>query len=506
MAHNLANKALRVSSSAISRPSRRLPCSTRLLSSPSSPSSPSVVTATSPPSIAIVGGGPAGLTLAALLHRRRVPFTVFELRPRPTAAAWARPSGMLDLHEPDGLRAIRACGLYDQFLPLTGECSEEFVLADKSGARVPIKSADGSTTATTEDERLKEAKVPATAARPEISRNNLAQLLLTRIPPESVRWGHKLRAATYSNAGGVTTLDFGDAGGVTTLDFGDAGGTHEFDLVVGADGAWSRVRTLVTPARPRYGNAQVVTATIRHLSTRYPHLAALVGTGSFSALGDRHAVVSQRGPHDSARVYVWLTTTDEKLGATAGLAARPPTAARELLLDSARFLGAFGPRVKDLVATALAEQQRDDELEQEEKEEGSGDGTTKGLDIRPLYALPYGTSWAHKKGVALIGDAAHVMLPNGEGVNQAMLDATLLADAIVGAYDESVAGAGASGAGDGRARFGDVLAPRVEAFEREMTQRAVRVGEETEQLLGMMLGPDAAETMAKFFLEHQGQQ
>ncbi|KAJ6787460.1 hypothetical protein PWT90_08734 [Aphanocladium album] len=412
--------------------------------------------ATSPPRIAIVGGGPGGLTMGALLHRNNIPFTIFEFRPQPTAEEWAKPSGMLDMHEPDGLKAIRACDVYEQFLPLTGECSEEFVLANEMGERVIVNSGDKSET--TEQ------------ARPEISRNNLAQLLLTRIPADSVRWDHKLLSASQP-APGVTELDFGN------------GRKHEFDLVIGADGAWSRVRTLVTPVRPKYTNAQVVTITIRHITEKYPHLAKLVGSGSFSALGHRHGVVSQRGPMDSARIYLWLTTTDEKLGATSGIASKPATAAKAVILENDKFLGKFGPVVKELVETAMKE------------EESDNPGAT--LDIRALYQLPYGTSWKHKPGVTVIGDAAHVMLPNGEGVNQAMLDAVLLAEHVTKAYSE---------AGQDATTFGEVLSPLVQQFEADMTERAIKVGEETDSLIGMMLGPDACNVMSTFFKENMAKQ
>ncbi|KAJ3491410.1 hypothetical protein NLG97_g5600 [Lecanicillium saksenae] len=410
--------------------------------------------ATSQPRIAIVGGGPGGLTLGALLHKHNIPFTVFEFRPQPTAEEWAKPSGMLDLHEPDGLKAIRATGLYEKFLPLTGECSEEYVLADEMGERVVVNSGDPSETNESD--------------RPEISRNNLAQLLLTQIPADSVRWDHKLLSASQSTPG-VTELDFGN------------GRKHEFDLVIGADGAWSRVRTLVTPVRPQYTNTQVVTITIRHITEKYPHLANLVGSGSFSSLAHRHGVVSQRGPMDSARIYLWLTTTDEKLGATSGIASKPPTAAKAVILENDKFLGKFGPVVKELVETAMKE------------EESDNPGST--LDIRPLYQLPYGTSWKHKPGVTVIGDAAHVMLPNGEGVNQALLDALLLSEQVTKAYGE---------AGHDAVAFGEVLSPLVQQFEADMTKRAIKIGEETEFLIGMMLGPDACNVMSTFFKEHMG--
>jgi 2-polyprenyl-6-methoxyphenol hydroxylase-like FAD-dependent oxidoreductase len=54
---------------------------------------------TQPPNIAIIGGGPGGLTLANVLHRRVVASTVFELDAHPLA----RPQGgTLDLHGDTG--------------------------------------------------------------------------------------------------------------------------------------------------------------------------------------------------------------------------------------------------------------------------------------------------------------------------------------------------------------------------------------------------------------------
>lgn len=392
------------------------------------------------PRIAIVGGGPAGLTLGVLLHKQGIPYTIFELRSQPTDADLARPSGMLDLHPESGLDAIAACGLTDEFAPLTGECSEQFLIANRAGE--VLMAADGG------------------GKRPEISRNNLSKLLGRHVPEESIQWSHRLVKATKT-ASGEVVLDFGDKG------------THTFDLVVGADGAWSKVRALLTDTRPHFTGMHCVTVTITHLTTRFPHLAKLVGSGSYISLGRRHAIVSQRGPLDSARLYLWMTIADEHFATTQGLAGKPASAAKDALLKDNDLLGTFGPTVQDLVATAC------DEDVATEKTDGS-------LDIRPFYTLPHGITWASQPGVTLVGDAAHLMLPNGEGVNQAMLDALLLSKAITEAYRASASEA--SEATD----FLDALNPLLHTFEKEMGARSVEEGKETDERIGRMFGTEDA--------------
>ncbi|KAI1134939.1 salicylate hydroxylase [Hypoxylon sp. FL0543] len=400
----------------------------------------------SQPRIAIVGGGPAGLTMGVLLQKHHIPFTIFERRPKPTREELAEPSGMLDLHEGSGLEVIKECGLYDEFIPLTGECSEDMILTDRNGNVL--------------------YKVPGNRSSPEISRNNLSSLLLSRIPPENVKWSHRLLSAVKPSPSNPSE---------TELDFG-IHGKHTFDLVVGADGAWSRVRNLLTTTRPYYTGKQTVTFTIKHISAKYPHLAALVGSGSFSAMGNRHAVVSQRGPLDSARVYLMLTHPDKDFGASSGLAEKPASAAKDALLGDDALLGSFGPLVKDLVATACDEE--------------AADHPGANLDIRPLHALPYGTAWAHQQGVTLVGDAAHVMLPNGEGVNQAMFDALLLCRAVVEAYEAAGGDVGA---------FNSAFDPLLKEYETALVQRAVETGKDTEVLIEHMFGnDDAAYSFADF--------
>ncbi|KAI2602745.1 salicylate hydroxylase [Hypoxylon sp. NC1633] len=393
----------------------------------------------SQPRIAIVGGGPAGLTMGLLLQKHHLPFTIFELRQKPTKEELAEPSGMLDLHEGSGLDVIKECGLWDEFVPLTAECSQDKTITERGGK--VLFEGHGDRTC------------------PEISRNNLSSLLLSRIPAESVKWGHKLLSATKTAAPGHVGID---------LDFG-TNRKHSFDFVVGADGAWSKVRNLLTDTKPYYTNIQIVTLTIKNLTKKYPHLAQLVGTGSFAALGNRHMIVSQRGPIDSSRLYLMLTHPDEHFAATSGLAGKPASRAKDTLLRDEALLCTFGASLKELVGIACDEE--------------TADHPDESINIRPLYSLPYGTSWEHQASVTLVGDAAHLMLPNGEGVNQAMLDSLLLSRAVIKAYET---------AGKDADSFRSNFDPLLREYETALFQRVEEMGKETEELIKIQFESDEA--------------
>ncbi|RDL34406.1 Tetracycline resistance protein from transposon [Venustampulla echinocandica] len=404
----------------------------------------------SQPRIAIVGGGPAGLTTGLLLHKRGVPFTIFELRQKPTDEELAKPSGMLDLHEESGIAALKECGLFDEILQITGDCSEAQKVSDKNGNILHTDDGDIS-------------------QRPEISRHALSKLLSSHIPADQIRWGYKLLAATKSMASGSGLTEI-------QLDFGPRG-KQTFDLVIGADGAWSKVRNLLSDTKPYYAGTQNITLTIREVTKKYPHLSELVGLGSFAALGDRHGVMSQRGPQDSARIYIFLTIKDEHYATT--LAGQTALAAKERVLGDVELLSTWGTAIKELVTIAC-----DEEV---------ADNPGNAVDIHPMYVLPVGNAWEHKIGATVIGDAAHLMGPwAGEGVNLAMWDSQLLAHAIIKAYETETARKDA-------ASFQSVLDPLIEAFEVDMVARAQEKAEESSSNGQMLFGEDGATAFAEFF-------
>ncbi|KAK0384135.1 hypothetical protein NLU13_8224 [Sarocladium strictum] len=404
--------------------------------------------------IAIVGAGPGGLTLAALLHKQSIPFTLFELRPKPAKADIEKPSGSLDLHEGTGLAAIRELNLYDKFCTLTGDCTQVMKIADKSGRIVYADEGEDAV---------------AGENRPEIARNKLTQLLLSAVPADSVKWEHKLLSAQSTTEGARVELDMG------------AHGRESFDLVVGADGAWSKVRALLTDFKPRFAGQHFLTASIRNITTKYPRLAEFVGSGTLMVLGDRHGLISQRATNDTARLYTLIRTEDDKFAETQGLDTMTASQAKTVLFDGPSAPSRhFGPVIKELITAACDDE---DQLHPGQP-----------LEHRALYTLdgtPNGFSWPRRAAATLLGDAAHLMPPNGEGVNTAMRDAMDLSKAIGKAYAELLGG---------NRSLQEVLDPLLRDYETGLTQRAEAVAEDTRALLEAMYGnDDGAEAMLRMF-------
>ncbi|MEV3982036.1 NAD(P)/FAD-dependent oxidoreductase [Nonomuraea sp. NPDC049758] len=364
--------------------------------------------------IAIVGGGPAGLTFARVLHRHGHPVTVFERDAAPDARP---PGGTIDLHEGMGQRALDKAGLLAEFQ----------ALSRPEGQAMRILAPDGTVL---RDWRPR----PDDRANPEIDRGQLRDLLLG---PLDVRWGH-----------GVTEVTPGTRDDVL-LRFAD-GRQETFDLVVGADGAWSRVRPALSAATPHYTGVTAVETSLDDVDTRHPDLARLIGDGALAVYGVNRAIVAQRNSGGHVKVYAQFRAPLDRHSDT-GTGPDGVEAVRSRLL--ALFEGWADP-VLDLLrrGTAFAD--------------------------RPLYVLPVSHTWAHVPGVTLLGDAAHLMPPLGVGANLAMLEGAELAEAL------------AAGPGDPD--------EAVRAFEERMWERAGRWAKMTADGLERLVGPDPATAIAVF--------
>lgn len=332
--------------------------------------------------IGIVGGGPGGLTLARVLAARGLRATVFELDEHPRARAQG---GSLDVHADSGQRALREAGLFAEFSALARYDDQYDALYDHHGTL------------------LSELTEAGAGDRPEIDRSQLRDLLLGSLPEGTVRWGSKVR--------GVEPL----AGGRFRV-VGEDGALGDFDLVVGADGAWSKVRPLVSKERPSYSGVTFLEADVADVDARHPAVARLVPRGKVSVVGGVKGLIAQRSSHGQVRVYVILRVPEGWVQG-GGIDLSSPARAREGLTA---LLAGWAPSLLAFV-----------------------DAFEGPVVPRPIVALPVGHRWEHRPGVTLLGDAAHVMPPfSGEGVNIAMLDAADLALSLAESSDWTRAVAG----------------------------------------------------------------
>ena len=224
-----------------------------------------------------------------------------------------------------------------------------------------------------------------------------------------------------------------------------------------------------------YSGAQYVTATMRHVSTKYPHLAALCGSGSLCALGGGNGIVTHRGPQDSIRLYAAVSTPQEHWAAAARLENKTAAEVKTTLLGDERLFRNWAPALQDLLATACDEETKDN--------------PGCGAEIKPYYMLPVGHRWDQQTGVTLIGDAAHLMTPwAGEGVNLALWDSLDLARVLAAMPEAKDA-----------AEWQAALDPRICEFEKTMLARAQERAEETDRHRAIFLSENGAQAMADFF-------
>ncbi|MCZ9343159.1 FAD-dependent monooxygenase, partial [Streptomyces sp. TRM76130] len=222
--------------------------------------------------IAIIGAGLGGLTLARVLHVHGIPATVYEAEASPTARAQG---GMLDIHDHNGQLAVKAAGLYEGFRGL--------VLEGRQASRA--LAPDGTVLLDEPDD--------GTGGRPEVQRGELRRLLLDSLPEGTVRWGRKVT--------GVRPLGRGRH----QVTFAD-GATVGTDLLVGADGAWSRVRPLLSAAVPEYTGTSLVETYLYDADTRHPGTAEAVGGGAMYALAPGKGIQAHRESGDTLHTYVAL--------------------------------------------------------------------------------------------------------------------------------------------------------------------------------------------------------
>lgn len=269
-------------------------------------------------------------------------------------------------------------------------------------------------------------------------------MLLDSLDEGTVQWGHKLQTITPSSSSQQHKLTF------------ENGREETADLVVGADGAWSIVRSLLSPAKPVYSGISFMDLTISHIDTRYPSVSTFVGQGIAFANADSKAIIAQRNAGGRVRVYVALRVAEDWLDTYQDGALSLPTgdaaAKQEIILG---LVPDWSAESLDLIRYADPES----------------------IVPRKIYALPVPHTWATQcgGGVTLLGDAAHVMSPfAGEGVNLAMIDAMELGLALVNTGGPH-----------------ERLEEAIRGYETKICERAAEAGKESAGNLDLIFSDEA---------------
>ena len=322
--------------------------------------------------IAIVGGGPGGLTLARLLQQDGCNITVYERDINKDARVQG---ANLDLHEESGLAALKKANLLDAFyanyLPDAGKLR----LMDNNGK---IYLDDHT------EEHIAEH-------RPEIDRGPLRQILLESLQPDTVIWNSQFDSMEKENNGWKLLFKNGKQ--------------FYADIVIGADGANSKIRLYLSEIKPIYSGITIIEGNIYDAEKSTPNIFSLLKGGKIFAFGNQQSIILSTKGDGSIAFY-----TGEKVDSNW---VKESGINFDNLNDVKKWFETNFSNWNTIYHELFA--------------------TNKMTIVpRPLYHFSSDQHWTTQSNLTIIGDAAHRMPPYaGEGVNMAMLDALELSEELL---------------------------------------------------------------------------
>jgi 2-polyprenyl-6-methoxyphenol hydroxylase-like FAD-dependent oxidoreductase len=354
--------------------------------------------------IAIIGGGPGGLTLARLLQIKGAEVKVFE---RDSSQAARVQGAIVDLHYDSGLKVIEAAGLMDAFKANYMPDADKYRLVDPKG-NILLDEGNKGDGVTFGHENF----------RPEIDRGALRDILIGALLPETVVWDSQL--VRMEEVDNCWELQFKNGSGATA------------DVVIGADGYRSKIRPYLTDIKSLYSGATIIQGEIDHPEVDCPGIYQLINSANLLAMGSGKTIsIQPRG--DCGITFYAASMCPENWIQTSGINFND---AQDVYAYLVEFYQDWNPIFFSLFRACSH------------------------FVARPLNYMPVEQRWETKGNITLLGDAAHLMPPNGEGVNLAMLDALALSECLT------------------NTQYRDLQAALV-AYENTMVSRAANLLEET---------------------------
>lgn len=381
--------------------------------------------------VAIVGGGPGGLTLARLLQQEGIDVKVYERDFDKNARVQGSP---LDLHDESGLAALGKAGLLDGFKKSFLRGADKKLIVNE---RAEIFFSD--------HEIKIEENFGSPYFRPEIDRGALRKLLLDSLQEGTVIWDSHFVSLEREHTG--WRLHFRN------------GASFYADVVIGADGANSKVRPYITDSKAFYSGVTMIEGNIYDAAHTAPGIYKFLNGGKIMAFGNTRGLYMgmKGGGHIG---FVASLKTDQNRVITDNLDYADKAQVMEWFKNE--FPGWSGVWYELFENAELP------------------------FIPRPIYCMPLDQTWEAQANLTILGDAAHVMPPfAGEGVNMAMLDALTLSEYLV------------SG------KFA-TLKDAISAYEAGMRERAAITAKESLDNGELMHSENALEKMLGFFGNKEG--
>ena len=345
--------------------------------------------------VAIIGGGPGGLTLGRLLQEQGVNVKIYE---RDVDQYVRQQGSTLDLHYDTGLKAITAAGLLEVFKGYYRPGADRNVVVD-SQMNVLMDEHGEDTGLTFGDERF----------RPEIDRGPLRDMLIASIKEENIVWDAKFTEMTAAGAG--WNIQF------------ENGMSAYADIVVAADGANSKLRKYITDIPPLYSGVTAIEGNIYHAEINAPKLWQLAKGGSLFALEKGKTIFFITKGVGTRTFLIGLKVPEDWLD-HAGIDFSDRASVRPWFRQE---FASWSPEWEELFASEAMT-----------------------IIPRVWYHYPTDQRWESHSNLTMIGDAAHRMPAYaGEGANQALADALELYEALcsgkfktvreaIGAFEEKM--------------------------------------------------------------------